>query len=117
MQQHGGAYADGKPVDCREQWFRIAHQRVKKIDGNRFESAFGALLKVGNVTAGAERAWTAHKDDAADRIVRRGFEQRACHLRIHGLCQGILLFRTVHPDHTDAVLLRHYDLGHFFLKG
>src|SRR5262249_32407568 len=90
---------------------------VKKIDGNRFESAFGALLKVGNVTAGAERAWTAHKDDAADRIVRRGFAQRACHLRIHGLCQGILLFRTVHPDHTDAVLLRHYDLGHFFLKG
>ncbi len=55
------------PPTAATSGFSIARQRMEKADGDRFEPAFGALLKIADIAAGAKRARRAGEHDAADR--------------------------------------------------
>src|SRR5262249_48930074 len=86
---------------------------MEEIDGDRVETTFGTFLKIGNVAAGTEGPGAAREYYAADRVQVLGLAQCAGHFDIHRLCQRVLLFRTVHPDHTNAILVLYQNLvGH-----
>src|SRR6516225_2300834 len=86
---------------------------MEEIDGDRLETTFGTFLKIGNVAAGTEGPGAAREYYAADRVQVLGLAQCAGHFGIHRLCQRVLLFRTVHPDHANAILVRYQNLvGH-----
>src|SRR5262249_48490778 len=83
---------------------------MEEIDGDRLETTFGTFLKIGNVAAGTEGPGPACEYQAADRVQVLGLAQRAGHFGIHRLCQRVLLFRTVQPDHANAILVRYQNL-------
>src|SRR5215471_2368419 len=83
---------------------------MEEIDGDRLETTFGAFLKIGNVAAGTEGPGPACEYQAADRVQVLGLAQRAGHFGIHRLCQRVLLFRTIQPDHANAILVRYQNL-------
>jgi hypothetical protein len=113
VQKERGADADGKAVDGGNQRLLIARQGVEKADGDRFESALGPLLKIADIAAGAERSGAARDHEAADRAVALRVAERSRHRGVHRLRQRVFLFRAVHPDDANAVMIGHENwVGH-----
>jgi hypothetical protein len=86
MEQHGGADADGKTADRRDQGLCIVRQRLEKRDTARPKRAgLGCFEEFANIAASTKSPRAAREHDAADRIARPGLEESVRHRRIHRL--------------------------------
>ena len=112
MEQHGRADADGSAADRRDQRLLVPGESMQEIHRDRFEPALGALLKIADIAAGAERILRACEHDAADGGIAAGLAQGARHLRIHRLRQRVLLLRPVHADDADSIQNLYGDFLH-----